>query len=715
MKLEDQLTKAKNSRFSNFSLAKSSVIDTGFSQKYFYNSKAVEEAWKRFESMDLPIYHQEYVPNPFHFQYDLEIYIFIHFADLYKRELELEKNPDKINLLRFTKSATLLNRETHLSHAASIRWPGKLAPDGSFIGDLAITPWLVDYYYAVSNYKNVIEFGGAGQGKTYGPLSFMSMIYDYFIFTKKGAQCTFSTVSESKIKGSTWPYAMRLYEVNKDRYQFSLVAGKARKCGDYTYNRVKDGKVFEQGGTFKGVLIPRGRKDSSVVDKLTGYHDPEARIYLLDEMQSTDDAPLGAYNNMFLHPKYGWFNASGNFDEDTDLLGINVAPNTGWDSVNQETHMWESTLKTRSESLGHNSLVIHFNNDLSLGVANPEFARKFHRFVPTQKKKNELYPNEATRNTIAYKRFWIGFRFEKSSEKKIFILTKDILEDTKSYEKPPEDYLKKFTIGSFDSAPASVDRNISTAFDIGTTYDGLPMVNINPGYISLFEKPTRALEYYRQSCDNIITFHERFGIEPGHYIMDWTARPAHIEMLATRGYPCHHLIYQEKVPDKPKINEITGQLEDRIPLQTIATYVKAEIQRQVVHYADQAVTNKITLGAYIFRMFVEAGRVRGINSSLLTGLNCESFDKEFLTRKFIQVKRKGDAELLNLDSKEDFKKEHNFSPDILDTFFQAFYMLYVVYNVRPNIAGLGKLEKKKKKRSVDNYSKLWQGKRLVKI
>lgn len=707
------LIAARNSRIKNFSKARDTVLTTGLTQLYYYNSKAVEEACNSFKDNDLPIYHQEYVPNPYHYQYDLELYIFINFHDLLKREIALEKDPKKIELLRETKSATLMPREKHLGNAASIRWPGRAAPDGTFIGDLAVTPWLMDYFYGVSNYKNVIEFGGAGQGKTYGPLAFMSMIYDYFIYTKKGAQCTFSTVSESKIKGSTWPYATRLYEVNKNqRYQFSLTAGAARKAGDYTLNRVKDGKVFEQGGTFKGVLIPRGRKDASVVDKLTGYHDPEARIYLLDEMQSTDDAPLGAYNNMFLHPKYGWFNAAGNFDEDSDLLGINLVPTTGWDSVNEATHMWESVIKTKRESLDHKSLVIHFNNDLSPGVTNAEFGKKYHRFVPTQKKKEQLYPTEESRKTVAYKRFWIGFRFDKNIEKKIHVLTADVISDSRCHEDPPDDYLKMFTIGSFDSAPASIDRNVSTALDIGTTGDGLPMVNLKKGYVTLFEKPQRALEYYEKSCNNIITFHERFGIQPGHYIMDWTQRLAHIEMLAKRGYPCHHLIYQEKIPSKPGINNVTGQIEDRIPLQRIPTYVKADFQKEVIHYADQAVTNKITLGAYVFRMFVEAGRVRGLNASLLQGLYCETFEKEMLTREFVEVKR-GNSTLLSLDSKDDFKGKHNFSPDVLDTLFQAFYMIYVIYGIRPTVQGLGKMEKKKKKKSIDKYSKLWEGKRNI--
>ena len=709
------LEKLRNTRYEYFSKCRSSIINTGFSQRYFYGSLALEEVWNRFKDYRIPAYHQEYRPNPFFFQYELELYIFLNWKDLLKRELELETSEKKIKLLQELSSPTLLPRERHLANAASIRWPAGTAPDGTFIGDLAITPWLMDYFYGVANYQNVIEFGGAGQGKTYGPLAFMSMIYDYFINTQKGAQCTFSTVTESKLKGSTWPYLNRLYRVSTNRYQFSICAGLAKKCGDYTYNRLKNGKVFEEGGTLKGVLIPKGRKDASVVDKLTGFHDPEARIYLLDEMQSTDDAPLGAYNNMFLHPKFGWFNAAGNFDEDGDLLDRNAEPNAGWDSVDEKTHMWEGTIKTRTESLDHKSLVIHFNNDLSPGVTNTEFGKKYHRFVPTLEKKNKSYPTEDSRKTIAYKRFWTGFRFEKESDSKVYILSSDIIEETKCHECAPEDFLSQFVIGSFDSAPASVDRNIFSALNVGTTSNGLPMIELRPGSIKMFPKPKNDLEYYRVTCDRIISSHISFGIEHGHMIMDWTARPAHIEMLAQRGYPCHHLIYQERVPDKPGFNNITKVEEDRIALESIPMFVKSEIQKNVIHYADQAVTNKFTLGAYIFRMFVEAGRVRGLNSSLLTGLECDTFEKEFLKRQFFIVKRKDKSELLCLDSKDEFKTKYGFSPDILDTYFQAFYMLYVIYGIRPTVSGLGKLRKKIVNKKVDKYDRLWQIKHSLNV
>lgn len=713
--MKDLITAARNTRYEGFAKCRNSILDTGRSQRYFYNSKALEEAWNRFANYRIPAFDKEYTPNPYFYQYDIELFIFINWKELYRRELELETNTKKIKLLEETKSPTILPRERHLANAASIRWPAATANDGTYLGNLAITPWLMDYFFGVANHTNVIEFGGAGQGKTYGPLAFMCMIYDYFLYTQKGAQCTFSTVSESKIKGSTWPYLNRLYAIEKGQYQFSISAGKAMKGGgDYTYGRCgPNGKIMDQGGTLKGVLIAKGRKDSSVVDKLTGFHDPEARIYLLDEMQSTDDAPLGAYNNMFLHPKHGWFNGSGNFDLDSDLLGINVEPNEGWESVDEKTHMWPGTLKTRTESLDHKSLIIHFNNDLSPGLLDEEFGKRYKRFVPTLEKKKKLYPTPESQETIAYKRFWVGFRFEKNADEKEYVLTKDLLEDSKAYENAPSDYMHYFTIGSFDSAPASLDRNVMFTPSLGTLLDGRPMVVFKQGMFHCFPKPKRALSYYEETCDNIIDVCSRFNIEKGHLIMDWTARPAHIEMLAKRGYPCHHLIYQERVPEKPGVNQITGALEDKIPIDKINTQIGLG-DKNIIHYAHQVATNKITLGAYVFRWFVERGCVRGLNASLLTGLDCETFEKEFLRRAFLKVKRK-DVELLNLDSKEEFKKTYGFSPDLLDVIFQFFYMIFVHYDVRPDSYGLGKLTRKKVKKNVDKHEFLWKVKRQFKV
>jgi hypothetical protein len=58
-----------------------------------------------------------------------------------------------------------------------------------------------------------------------------------------------------------------------------------------------------------------------------------------------------------------------------------------------------------------------------------------------------------------------------------------------------------------------------------------------------------------------------------------------------------------------------------------------------------------------------------------------------LKRKFIKDK-KG---IVLLDSKEKFNEDYGFSPDLGDTFHQLFYMLYVIFGIRPHVASLGSL------------------------
>lgn len=106
------------------------------------------------------------------------------------------------------------------------------------------------------------------------------------------------------------------------------------------------------------------------------------------------------------------------------------------------------------------------------------------------------------------------------------------------------------------------------------------------------------------------------------------------------------------------------------------------------------------------RLFIEKGRVAGFESSILDGIKAYSngFDKEFLRRKFIKDK-KG---IISLDSKEEFNDSYGFSPDICDTFFQAFYMLYVIFGIRPHIPSLGKLRyNPKEKTSADKVNNIW--------
>lgn len=700
---QDKIIKLRNAHKEKFSIARQSSEFSDNPKIYYYNSLALQDRHSKFIRADQ--YSIEYEPNPFIFQYDLEFYIFLNYERIKAEELEHSSEKDKSQILEF--GPTGFSREEHLLNAMAIRWPIKVLSTGAHSGILVRTPWLEDFATAMANYSDVITYGGGGQGKTYGFLAFQCMLFDHFIKTKSGAQCSYSTVNEVKLKGSTWAYVNKLYPTDPKR-RFSLYAGFGKKAPEYTFKRVDDnGKEIMEGGKFQGVLLSKGIKDTRVIDKLTGCHDPIARAYLLDEGQATDGAPLSAYTNMFLHPKYGWFGMSGNFDSDTDLLGMNVEPNIGWTNIDESTHIYEGTLKSPDSNLGRITSVIHYNNELSPAMTDLEMARKFP-FMPNREKKDKLYKTEESRNSYGYKRFWIGFRFEKENVHEEYVLTSNIIKSSnchQNYNVDVENGLYSgpiFTLGSFDSAPASKDRNLMLVADVGLdSHTRYPIVNLRK--LLGIKKSETYLTYYTETCDQFEQICNSYNIASGQTVMDWSAKPALIELLGKRNHVCHFIIYHGLVPSKPGINKVDGSEEDAIDLETLKTFLSNK-ETEVTYYAHQKMRNCQTLGAYAMRMFVEKGRVRGLNPSLLNGVDNHGFDKEICKRKFV-FDSKG---LANLDDKDEFIKQYHFSTDIFDVLMQLFYMIYVKHKIRPDVKSLGLLTKPKgSNRNIKKLKSLW--------
>ena len=700
---QDNFQIQRNERFLKAKQVKN-LTEVGRKAIYMYDSLAVEEAMKyRMSNAKIPIFHDEYMPDFTQYQYDLELFIFLNYSDLYKRELELAPS-SKVKILESKGAeygATFLKRQEHLENAISIRWPEKILPTGDVSTAFALTPWAKDYLYGLSNYNNIVTFGGGGQGKTYSALAFQVMLYDHFIHTKAGAQCSFSTVSENKLKTSAWSHVNKLYSF-KNPYKISMYANLAHAAPDYTFRRkTMAGKYIEEGGTLKGILLVQGAKTAKQIDKLTGQHDVMARVYLLDEAQSTGPAPLSAYNNMFLHPKYGWFLMCGNYELDEDLLGINTEPDTGWESVNENTHMWESTLKSPDSDLGHKSLVIHYNNELSPGMTSKEMARKYGKFVMTPEKKKKLYKTKEEEETYEGKRFWVGFRFERKKNESEKVLTTELIKEFKGCDN--KDFRTDFTVASLDSASSGEgDRNVLTLIDVGLNDKGYPM--FAPARVFCLTKPLSQLTYYKETCLKIKEILDDNRVESGHSIMDWTQRTQLLEGLMELGVVFHHLIYQQHPPKENSVNEVTKISERPVELEKVKTF-SGEFEKDVTVYAHEKIENRITLGAYILRLFLEAGCVRNLNASLLNGIpNAKSFEKEICLRSF-EIKQTTNRRRITLDSKDKFKSKHKFSPDVLDTLFQAAYMLYVIFDIRPNKKGLGSLRKRQVKKPIDN--KIW--------
>jgi hypothetical protein len=706
MTSQDNFSRERLERFTNLRKIKN-LVEAGKQAVYLYGSLAVKEQFEeRKRASKIPIFHAEYMPDFTEYQYDLEMFIFLNYDELYKRELELASGP-KLKLLEHKGKewgATFLKREEHLQNAMLIRFPEKILPTGEASTAYALTPWARDFVFGVSNYQNVVMFGGGGQGKTFSPIVFMTMMYDHFIQTKSGAQCSFSTVSETKLKTSIWSHLNKVYSY-KNPYKFSKYAGLAHAAPEYTFRRKNDkGKYIEEGGTMKGILLVQGAKTAKQIDKLTGQHDVMARLYLLDEAQSTGAAPLQAYNNMFLHPRYAWMFMCGNYELDEDLLGINTIPDTpnGWSDVDEKTHMWESSLKSPDSDLGHKSLVIHYNNDLSpaiVGKHAEELKRKYSKFLPTIEKKRKLYKTKADSETYEAKRFWVGFRFEKEKDNEEKVMTIELLKMHGAHEK--QNFKTLFTASSFDPAHSfERDRNIITIFNIGLNDKQMPMFAIDKPYA--LKNPVSALTYIKESSAQIKEIHDKNGVESGQSILDWTQRSGHVEELNKLGIVFHHLIYSQKPPCVVGINEVTKITERPVEIDTVKTF-SAGFIKEVKTYAHEMIANRITLGAYAFRIYVEAGMFKNINANIFNTIpTSKTFEEEICMRVFEWDQRHTREPKLKLDDKDQFKRKRRFSPDVLDTIFQFCYMAWVIFGIRPNQPGLGNLKKKVEQKVIDN-------------
>jgi hypothetical protein len=124
------------------------------------------------------------------------------------------------------------------------------------------------------------------------------------------------------------------------------------------------------------------------------------------------------------------------------------------------------------------------------------------------------------------------------------------------------------------------------------------------------------------------------------------------------------LIYHNKVPDGKEIDKHSKVRELPILLNP-----------NTGTYGHHVCANKISLGAYALNKYCTVGKLRGINESLLEEDNSRPLSEEIYLRELKSVTRANSAtgDLKQLDSKEDFKATHKFSPDIFDCLSQAGY------------------------------------------
>lgn len=606
----------------------------------------------------------DYEPNPYVFQYDLEVHIFIHYDDLVLRQAkflerkiaeakgeELIQLNNKLDFLN--EYGTGFSRDEHFWNAVSIRWPSRIV-DGEVRGVYIREPWSEDFVKVMCDYEYVNMFGGSGQGKTHRALAFGCVIWDHYIETYLGGRFRFSTVAEDKMKESTWPYVKRIYANSQPG--ISLYSGRGVIAGEYTIHRPNDPKG---GGSIKGILLPR-RNDSVSVDKITGSHGHPFGMYHIDEAQSTPEAPFEASPNFLQNCGFGWITASGNYDSNNDCLGKNVKPVNGWDTIDDQTHIYESI-----NMLGIRSGCIHYNNDLSPAFEG-EGARKWGHILPTKAKKRARYPSPSSRRTNAYRRLWVGWR-EKEN------VTDAVLNKTTLREmgcmKGDANFDTNYPVEhswSFDSAPVSKDRNILLHFADG--------IDAETGRWKIHFYDARALEkienvneYIAMTTKAILEFSKAWGVKSGNAIMDWTNITGVPEELLKQGFKTKCLVYNQAPPD--------GQRRDTRTREVYPAVIVDSITNKKAH---QEVTNQISMGALLLQNFVINGQVTGLSDDFIHEDNSDrSLDEELCLRKFVTVPSKSHGELLALEQKHSksgntgFTKTNGFSPDILDCMFQA--------------------------------------------
>lgn len=641
----------------------------GHGQIFAFNSLALRYRFRKFydEGKDkIKAYDRYFEPNPFTRQYDLLVYCWINFRQILNEEIghlrakAIKEKNETFNSLadQIVETNTLygVTRSDFMYGACELRWPSALM-NGAYRGPLVRDPWMEERTEAFSDekYKFIMTFGGGGQGKTLTFIALNLVLWDHYIFTEKGARCLISTVSKDKLESAAWSYLQQLlHSTEKD---ISLYAGKGIISGDYTIKRPDNRDV---AGVYKGVLLANRLEDTAVTDKLTGSHGHPYFGYVMDEAQSTSPAPIKASSNYTMHAGDFRVMGAGNYSEDTDTLGQNVKPSTGWDSVTEETGKWMSYLINHQPAI-----VLHFSNDRSPGMTE-EGAKKFP-YLPNQKKLDQLYPTIASRSlhNNSYRRFWLGWRVENEGGEAV--ITKQLTQDT-GCNKPLRLSSVLCTFLAFDSAQGEGDRNMLVEFKDGIDAETKQRV-WGPVRGSSKFQASESIEYYTECTKWIAETAKLRGVKSGDIVLDWTGRPAHREMLSKINLQSMPVIFHQGVPNGVRKDVITKRIEKAI-------LVNPDPEHKL--YAHQIAYNYISLGAWLLQQYVAAGRVRGLNQELLDAIGeNHGIDEELFARTFEKKVSQVHGELFNLPKKKEFKNQYGFSPEYFDVLCMAALFMFL--------------------------------------
>ncbi len=672
---------------------------------FTFGIRALKESYNDFYDNNLhkvEPYHVLYEPNPYRYQYDLFMHLWFNFFKILKREIKILRKDGKDELadeLYDTQKLYGISRTDCWFAGAELIWPTTIKSDGSRYGKMIRDPWSEKRIEALSDeyVKYVAGFGGGGQGKTTVFSAFNITMFDRFLFTEKGSRCMISTTSEVKLKSVAWPYITGMYRaIDKG---VSLYAGRGQIKGDYTIMRPN---TKDTAGVFKGILLGATINQNTIMDKLTGTHGHPYVGYILDEATSTPNAPIDAANNFTLSAGDSRVMLAGNFGEDGDTLEINIRPRPGWDSVSEETGSWRTTTTT-----GQEIIVLHFNNNLSPGVTDPDGAGVMFPHMPSLKKLNELYPIEKRVLTnLGYRRFWIGFRALELDTN--IVITQDLVRQTGADQELI--LINAVPLLSFDSAQAEIDRNPALIGAEGldpTTKERI----WGPKKIQMLKKSTESIKYLRESTLELSKILQAERVQSGNAICDWTGRPGQAEMLADGGFQMQRLLYNKGLPDGKTIDTIERRVLPPIRLDIIPDFKdpsKLPAGVPPVYYAHTVAETCIDFAAWLLRAYIQAGRVRGLTANFLKENCTHDPSQEFFSRKCYEKSSLRYGNRFKISPKEEFRKQMGFSPDIFDTLCQMAYLCYVYRGIPLTPIGSSAILAARNAKQQEAFTDIWQ-------
>ena len=668
---------------------------------YSYNmlcAKARHDKWKQ-DGQDIPMRHQLYRPVPWVHQYDMECWIVFNYMELWQEEiLTLQHLVDKATDTALREKATLrlaavkefgptlLPREEHLLRANEIRWPTVRNSDGRWEGVAKRHEWVERIYRnALSpSWKSVPVvgvFGGASQGKTTMASAFMLHVFSHFEGTREGAQCMISTINADKMDTGAWAGVQRMLQSSAQG--ISLYAGHEQERAGWEIGRkeVVDGvrcESHDKSSSFvRGVLMSVNGKRKELTDKLTGAHRKEAKVLLIDEAQSSADAPFMAISNAFVSVPKGrqFFFFSGNFGEKTDTMGRNIRPVDGWDSIPRLTPEYDAKTQT-----GLPVRVCYLNNFESPGMTDPDM---YHDLF-TPDKMQAAMPDKEAEFSSANIRMVEGW-YDTPTSTDMDVLRSEVRvmdeSDMRAYGAmdPVEiDAATRQVWVTLDTAPEMRDRNVYARWEYGwhqTSNIFQPQVFAEMP--AMERGPKTAAEYPETFTRWVKHQTEAAGLNPSEVVnvIDAANYAIFAPWFEQHKMPLQRMVYGAN-PGNPNGGKADGY----------GAMEPAFVVDQNNTYGYYTARDRISLGAWLTRQYVANRKIRGLDPERIKANSITMFkaDMEIYSRTMYLVRDANRGRLWKLGQKAISDDGVTISPDWLDLVFMASYYATQMFGETPD-------------------------------